>query len=793
MPDTAEEIAYCHACGSPMNVAEVGPFSNVECPVCAKHTRVKREFGPYTLLRRHAIGGMSVVFVAHDNTLDREVAVKILNENYSADTRRIEAFEHEARVTASFSHPHVVRVFTTGRAFDRFYIAMELVPGGHFEDRIQERGTIPEREMLPLAIQIAEGLKAAHAAGLIHRDIKPGNILLDAAGNAKIVDFGLALLLETSGTAKATEIWATPYYVPPETIEGYPEDFRSDMYAFGATLYHALAGKPPCNEESMATNILREAKRKVVPLQQSAAWITPRTCAVVDRAMAYHPNNRFNSYDELISYLQDAYAQVKAGAKPVAKDPIAAKRRQAAKQREHIMMGAGVAAVIAALAGSAWWLGRPVPEKPTDKKTAVTDPGKTSSGQAPATAARIANLYRQAREAFAAEDYLNAQGHFASLRNDPAVGEPTRTWSAIEAVLAPLLDGRSSAARTEAAATASHLASGELPDQSIKHFLLPVLENFAKPTAPVAGEDNLRGNHTQRLLFWMLAGLKHWEHGRLAEAEPFFKAVVQAKTNPQDEWLKTYQSLAASYLADFKLLTAPVFNLKPADRPACEKAIKELDAILPQLKTRGRARFNTESWKRDLARLALRRPATQSPPAEPPALPKVLETLAAHSAKCDFPAASDYLKSLPADPAGASRKSLVSLTDSATLFLNDLGVDIKRATEGIPVNGRLKAGDAFTRISASDRPNKIRVSLNGPIRECFWADLDPESVLDVYRAIIKADTDTARVLRRHETAIAFRWLAGNRAQAVASADRLAADNESFGNRWNSIKPGLPKE
>ena len=177
-----------------MDVSHLAPFSNVECPVCRKHTRVKREFGPYTLLRRHAVGGMSVVFIAHDNTLDREVVVKILNEEYCSDERRIGAFEEEARITASFSHPHVVRVFTTGRAFGRFYIAMELVGGGHYEHHIRERGSIPEAELLPLAIQIADGLKAAQSAGLIHRDVKPGNILLDASGNAKIVDFGLALV-----------------------------------------------------------------------------------------------------------------------------------------------------------------------------------------------------------------------------------------------------------------------------------------------------------------------------------------------------------------------------------------------------------------------------------------------------------------------------------------------------------------------------------------------------------------------------------------------------------------------
>ena len=112
--------------------------------------------------------------------------------------------------------------------------------------------------MLPLAIEVAQGLKAAKAAGLIHRDVKPGNILLDAEGHAKLVDFGLALVTQ-GGKAQAKELWATPYYVPPETVEGDEEDFRSDIYAFGATLYHALAGKPSCGEESMSTDLLREA------------------------------------------------------------------------------------------------------------------------------------------------------------------------------------------------------------------------------------------------------------------------------------------------------------------------------------------------------------------------------------------------------------------------------------------------------------------------------------------------------------------------------------------------------
>jgi len=331
-----ENIVSCVACAASMSVGSVAPFTRVLCPHCDCENRVKIHFGPYTLTRRHAIGGMSSVFVAEDQTLNREVAVKILSEEYSQDEKRISAFEKEARLTASFSHPHVVNIFTTGRAFGRFYIAMEFVPGGHLEHRINENKTLSEEVVLPLAVQIAEGLKGAQSAGLIHRDIKPGNILLDSEDSVKIVDFGLALVTN-GGKAKAEEIWATPYYVPPEAIEGGVEDFRSDIYAFGSTLYHALAGVPPCNEESMETKILRAAKQKVIPLKRVAPHITHETCEMIDRAMAYDPEQRFNSYDEMISAVKHAIKAVEnAGdletrihqSKENARSHVRAKRRK---------------------------------------------------------------------------------------------------------------------------------------------------------------------------------------------------------------------------------------------------------------------------------------------------------------------------------------------------------------------------------------------------------------------------------------------------------------------------------
>lgn len=594
-----------------MDVSAMGPFANVECPQCGKHTRVKREFGSYTLLRRHAIGGMSVVFIAHDNTLDREVAVKILNENYSADARRIAAFEEEARITASVSHPHVVRVFTTGRAFGRFFIAMEFVVGGHFERQIEERGTIPEREVLQLAIQVADGLKAALGAGLIHRDIKPGNILLDGDGRAKIVDFGLALLLGKGGTAHAKEIWATPYYVPPETIEGHAEDFRSDMYAFGATLYHALAGKPPCNEESMSTPILRAAKRKVKPLHNSAPWVTPQTCAVVDRAMAYDPAKRFQSYDELLAHLDAALKHLRAGATVPRGMPAGARRRQSARQHgARLLVAAGSIAIVAVLAGFFWWSThhrtKPGDKAPPPKIEVANGNGKTGAASDPGAATRIANLYREARGALEAGDYEKARSVFAALRDDGAVQEPTRTWAGVEVVVMSYLDGKSSVARREASAAATHLTNARLDDPSIKRRILPVLDRIGELPVISVTEGDFTTTGAPAAMGWLLAGLKNWEQGALTEAVAFFNAVSTLKLAPQDSWVTVYQKIAADYLADFKILSSPVFEQPPADQAARDQAIAELDVILTKLKTRSRARFNVNAWKLDLQRQARR-------------------------------------------------------------------------------------------------------------------------------------------------------------------------------------------
>ncbi len=594
------EIVRCTACGAEMDITTLAPFTNVACPACGEHSRVKTAFGPYRLTRRHAVGGMSMVFVAEDLTLGREAVVKILSEEYSRDEKRIAAFEEEARITASISHPHVVRVFTTGRASGRFFIGMEFVPGGHYEHHIRERGSIPEEEVLPIAIQVAEGLKAAQAAGLIHRDVKPGNILLDAEGNAKLVDFGLALVTK-GGTAQADELWATPYYVPPETIEGLPEDFRSDIYAFGASFYHALAGVPPCAEESMNTERLREAKRAIKPLAQAAKGLHPATCRTIDRAMAHDPDRRPASYDELIADLKAALAALDGGADA----PDGRERRSAARRREKLSLAAAMLLVVAALGFAVWWTGRGGGEVEApveaDAGEVEAEPEVLEIDPRDQAAVRLSRRYRAAVDALAQREFLSAREAFAAVRDDPHVMEPTGSWAACEAVMAALMEGRGDEARSEADKARRHIEAASTLDPAIAATLGRSLEAIDE-LAPMSGAGEGDPPAVAGLVS-MMAALKNWEQGLMDRAAPLFERVIREAEGGSGQ-LGGYAGIARDYLADWERLqqAEPADYELPADE--ARALVDELHALHSGLRTRGRAPFAVRQWQLGLARAA---------------------------------------------------------------------------------------------------------------------------------------------------------------------------------------------
>jgi serine/threonine protein kinase len=800
IPD--DTIAYCHACGAAMDVSKVAPFSNVECPSCQKHTRVKREFGPYTLLRRHAIGGMSMVFVGHDNTLDREVALKILSEDYSADEKRISAFEEEARITAAISHPHVVRVFKTGKAFGRFYIAMEMVTGGHLEHQIRERGAIPEAEALKLAIEVAEGLRAAHHAGLIHRDIKPGNILLDSAGSAKIVDFGLALMTK-GGVATPDELWATPYYVPPETIDGLEEDYRADVYAFGATFYHALAGQPPCTEESMVTTQLREAKKHVVPLSAACADLTLETCAVIECAMAYEPSARFASYDQLISALQTALVvtnqrdkDLRNGIAPAPRPPVAtpitpAERRRR-NQKNLLLKIIASAALLMITLSATWFFMRK--QVAVENAAPVVDSSPTN--EPPVIDERagleILNLYRKAREELTAQQYEAAQQHFVLLFQNEKIQEPTRTWCAFEAMLASQLSGNSALALDDAKRLAEHLTKDSAPPQ-MRTRLHPWLEKMQDlPPIHVATKSNKPDRDVIYLMATMASALKNWQQGCLKQAIPLFQQVVDAKISDDMAILGIYRTKAQIYLKEAALLDSLMPNPLPDSAEICRTKIKELDAAIASLQSRGRAKFNIRVWQVQLERHA-RRLETKAPETNQEKVLTFEETLRDILALCQnyrFLESAELIKKTQSKEAKeeAQRLAYLGLCESAGIFLVDLESDTNKAP--IDMKIETKDGRKFQRVIGAGE-NMVTLTSGESEASLPWTQLQPTDVIEIYREAVKRNSDASKLQLRHAQAICFQWLSGEKDAALSAASKLSDASPAFKKQWNSWMKAIP--
>ena len=793
MADGEEEIIVCYSCGAPMNVASHPPYSRVICPSCQVENRVKKQFGPYVLNRRHALGGMSSVFIATDSTLDREVALKILSEEFSRDGKRISAFEDEARLTASFSHPNVVRVFTTGKAFGRLYIAMEFVPGGHFEHHIRERGRIPETEALPLAIQVAEGLKGAQAAGLIHRDVKPGNILLDSEGNAKLVDFGLALVTQ-GGKAKAEEIWATPYYVPPEAIEGGVEDFRADIYAFGATFYHALAGKPPCNEESMATDVLREAKRRIVPLKKESPDVSQETCAVIDRAMAFDPVNRFSSYDEMIGALHTslkiANGELARDVEGVTKSQRRLELRKKKQQNTFLAVAAAVL-LIAAVVGIVLmkFSGSP-PAKP--KPTVIAVEETPDDGED--AAHRIAERYRAARAALERGDLRDAEARFAALLADGAVQEPTRTWAGLEAVVVAMMDGRMNDARKHASAARDHIKGAHAVDESgFQTAVRPILEKLWDPAFVDQNDLVLGSKGSEGHVASLIAGLKNWEQGGFDQALPFLRAFSTEPSLATDNVLAWYQKTMNGYLGDYERMKSASLGSDPKTAESCREEIAQLNETLALLETKGRARFNIRARQLDLAKLERAFSNPQRPNDNAGSVlqdgEKLLRDIDFYAKGYRFAEIVEKLNEFKGDPPGCKRASLMVVSRASLRLLSEIEAELLKGQVNLPMT--LKDGTAIVSLVVKD-DRFYSKKQSGEVREIRWMDLAPDQVIKLNAELVKRLTTEPDRTRRNESAIAFEWLSGERGSAIAAAESLAKKSEAFRGRWEEVSPGLPK-
>jgi serine/threonine-protein kinase len=271
-------------------------------------------------------GGMSSVYRAHDRLLDRKVALKVLHEQYSEDDDYVERFRREARAVASLSHPNIVGVIDRGEHADRQFIVFEYVDGDNLKRMIERRGPAPVETALELGVQMARALSFAHQNGLVHRDVKPQNVLLNGDGHAKVTDFGIARSLDMQrGMTQTGTVLGTSDYIAPEQAQGQHVDDHTDVYSLGVVLFELLTGHVPFSGENFVAVAMRHINEPPPPIRTERPDVPPRVEAAVQRAMAKEPGDRFPTMAAFCEELDGCLAEVQ-GTQVLAPPPGAPRR-----------------------------------------------------------------------------------------------------------------------------------------------------------------------------------------------------------------------------------------------------------------------------------------------------------------------------------------------------------------------------------------------------------------------------------------------------------------------------------
>jgi len=248
---------------------------------------------------------MADVYLAHDDTLDRDVALKVMSSRYAQDEEFVERFKREAQSAAALSHPNIVSIFDRGESEDgTYYIAMEYLPGGTLKDRIVKRGALPAHTAAAVALQMAEALRAAHERDVIHRDIKPHNILVTSLGDVKVTDFGIARAAASSTMTRTGHILGTAHYISPEQAMGEHVGPASDLYSLGVVLYEMLTGELPFDAETPLGIAMKHVNGHLRQPKDLNPSVPDGINAITLRLLAKNPEDRYASDSELIEDLE---------------------------------------------------------------------------------------------------------------------------------------------------------------------------------------------------------------------------------------------------------------------------------------------------------------------------------------------------------------------------------------------------------------------------------------------------------------------------------------------------------
>lgn len=757
--------------------------------------RVRRKFDHFLIVRQIGEGGMSRVFEAEDETLGRRVALKILNRQYSRDAGRVEQFRQEALITANVNHPNVIKLYSVGYDQGYFYIAMELVNGGSLEQRIRREGSIKEEEALRIGREVAEGLRAAQQLGLIHRDVKPANILFTETGTSKVVDFGLALFVER-GPDSSAEIWATPYYVAPEKVIDNREDYRSDIFSLGASLFHALTGKPPHKAESNNVAELRMIKCKRVALEDSGMRFAPRTVHVVNRMVAFRPQERCANYDETVEELKLAEGLVTQGY-----------RVRFTTRKAKMLAVAAAALVVAFFVG---WMMRSTGDRAA---VAITEEVEASpeglAGEGVALQAgrkTVAERFLEARESMLQRrQFAEARHQFERLIDSGDARQPTLNWARFNAGLSCLLLNKKDDAQKHFKKLADDTGEGSLlVSAELAAFFKDLGSRMSSNLGLGLATETLNYPTSQESVLGYLAhGLAEWHFGdaslAVKDLDFFARHVQDVKSEPGAaplDWVQNYSALYTLYKKDLEVARSVGTGAVPEDLASCRKALAEVKRNRDRLSTGGALKQILGRRERELRKkideLFMQQERTRIAEAKALREREVLQfteitaVLPGLVQGYDYGRVLELLKDIKFESpeVQSALEGRRYLYEQGQAFLVQLFADI--SDKGY--QGRITRAEGSTlegRITAAS-PAEISIALDRGVMTLPLDKLAPETLLDAAQSFAAQVTDSTDYYLRQERIAVFARLTGLHSLSATVAAQLMEENRDFRSRWMKV-------
>jgi len=748
-------IHTCHACGALIDISESEPLALVHCPSCGTGQRVRTQFDHFQLQDILGSGGMGAVYRAFDQALNRFVALKLLRKEYSADPAFVEQFQREAAITASINHPNVVRVYSSGTDSGLVYIAMELVDKGSLDDLMTLQGRVAEMQVLEVGAQIARGLDAAFRRGLIHRDVKPGNILFADAHSAKIVDFGLATLHDQAIKAGG-EIWGTPYYVAPEKLDNPPvEDFRSDMYSLGATLFHALAGRPPYEAESASMVALKHLKSQSVSLQAFAPDISSATAFVINKTLSKNASDRYQTYEELAQNLDYARAELTktAGARQQRSRVV---MEHADDSRITSWITFGMIAVMV-LGGIGVWVMR---EKIFGKKEQITD---VSSEQAKRRIEELQPDFKAAREMIVRGEFGKGARILEQMEDLQNVPQPLLSWVTLHVGLARLLEGNEADSRKVFGRLGARDVFGKsADDRKLATFFVTLgkqLETDQPQPGTVAKELD---KDTYESIALLLYGLKDWHLGKVEDAASLLRQFRSATPAPPYQWITDYKELGAPYINDYTVFQLATDHAKEAATATPEKrktALESARSSKGELKMKSNLPERIDALVKDLeTQIAAddEKSLEKMAQVETVDAPILLETKKKCAALIGQYRFADARKAAEEAKVSSTKykneqRALVAHMDALAKFKEGLVTDLTAMNYSGEVARRNGSKVPAGRITATENTLEVRSTFG--VVTVPLSDIAPDSLIAIAKALIKPTPADAAADRQWQLGI----------------------------------------